>query len=201
MGNNRGLIVTLVVIIIILALALTAAVAYIFMSKTDNSGNKIITNTQNNRVIQNTDDFDDEDANSIANNVVNNNTVINNSIDNNTVDNNVNNAANENTNSNVVNNTNNNSVIPDNPNTGTDMEKLAFNNKFMSYLGELTGTKLNELLDVVVESNKQNPNHKVSASSSTLQGLSEITETDMYVITFEYDDNGYVSVVNIEKKV
>lgn len=200
MGNNRGLIVTLVVIIIILALALTAAVAYIFMGKTDNSGNKIITNTQSNRIIQNTDDFGDEDANSIANNVTNN-TVINNSIDNNTVDNNVNNVANENTNSNVVNNTNNNSAIPDNPNTETDMEKLAFNNKFMSYLGELTGTKLNELLDVVVESNKQNPNHKVSASSSTLQGLNEITEADMYVITFEYDDNGYVSVVNIEKKV
>lgn len=81
-----------------------------------------------------------------------------------------------------------------------DMEKLMFNTNFNSYVGDITGQRLNALLKTIEESNTMHPEHKITISSNNLQSLDQIVETEVYKVTPSYDDNGYISNINMDKK-
>lgn len=85
-------------------------------------------------------------------------------------------------------------------NTSGDMEKLIFNTNFTPYLGDITGTQLNNLLLEIQVSNNNYLNHPVTLSSNNLSDLNGIVATDTYTITCSYDENGYISNINIDKK-
>lgn len=92
--------------------------------------------------------------------------------------------------------TDNNEELGD---TSNDLAKAIFNDQFTSYLGKITGAQLNSLLSTIQTSNSANPEHQISLTSNNLQDLNGILETDEYVITLTYDDNKYVSNINIDK--
>lgn len=103
-------------------------------------------------------------------------------------------------------------------------EVQTFNNKFTTYSGTQTGSTLNALMDAVASSNGTKSLHPIlvhakgGASSAvywgkantkvTPAGEGEISpnktnsypnysRTDSYVVSFKYDANGYVCVINI----
>lgn len=85
-------------------------------------------------------------------------------------------------------------------NTAGDMEKLIFNTNLNSYVGDITGKRLNTLLQTIEESNTRYPEHQVTISSNNLQSLNQIVETEVYTITASYDDDGYINNINMDKK-
>lgn len=86
--------------------------------------------------------------------------------------------------------------------TGTEGMKAAeFNKELMNYIGEITGSQFEELKQIVQKKMTENPEHPITASSSNLQSLGDVVATEKYIITFSYDDNGYINNVNINKKI
>ena len=88
------------------------------------------------------------------------------------------------------------------PGTENDLEKAVFNTKFISYYGngEIAGADIMKLINEVVASNEANPNHQVDVQTNTLTNPSDIVETEKYSIALEYDANGWVSIIKVEKK-
>lgn len=84
-------------------------------------------------------------------------------------------------------------------NATSDIEKLIFNSKFTPYIGEITGTKLAELVQAILDNNSTNTEHQIMYTSNNLQEISEFLETDKYIITLKYDDAGYINIINIDK--
>lgn len=84
-------------------------------------------------------------------------------------------------------------------NATSDIEKLIFNSKFTPYIGEITGTKLAELVQAILDNNSTNVEHQIMYTSNNLQEISEFLETDKYIITLKYDDAGYINIINIDK--
>lgn len=85
--------------------------------------------------------------------------------------------------------------------TTIDMGKLTFNSKFIIYAGDITGERLNSLLQEAMESNNNYPEHQITLTSNNLQTLEGIVATDIYSILFSYDLEGYVNNINIDKKM
>lgn len=88
-----------------------------------------------------------------------------------------------------------------NENTTTDMDKLIFNSAFTSYLGNITGERLNMMLQTIVDYSTKYPERVITLSSNNLPDLNGIVTTDIYTITLTYGDDGYVSNINIDKKL
>jgi len=85
--------------------------------------------------------------------------------------------------------------------TTTDMDKLIFNTAFMSYVGNINGDRLNSLLQVIQDSNTKYPEHQITISSNNLSDLNGIASTNIYTITLSYDDDGYISNINIDQQI
>lgn len=88
-----------------------------------------------------------------------------------------------------------------NDNTQNDFEKLLFNSKFTNYQGEINGVVLGELFNVLLDSNSKNPNHQIGYTSNNLTQVTEFRQQDLYVITLQYDSNGFVNNINIDAKI
>ena len=92
-------------------------------------------------------------------------------------------------------------------NTGTsqtpagtsDLQAAIFNAKFNNYIGNITGSKINELLRIATESVTNDPSHPITINSNTITDLSEIMPTETYMITPAYDSAGYINTLNIDK--
>ena len=56
-------------------------------------------------------------------------------------------------------------------------------------------------MQLAQESMNTDPEHVISVNSNTLHGMDDILETEAYIITLQYDNNGYVNIINIEKKI
>ena len=99
----------------------------------------------------------------------------------------------------------NNNSQSNTSNTSTDdMEKVIFNNKFMNYLGDITGVQLAELIQLAGQESMNSASaqpHVISFTSNNLQVINGILETDIYTVTFAYDENGYINTINIDKKM
>lgn len=181
MDRSRNIIIVLIITILILIIALVGAMVYIFMNQNDDTKDSNVVNNANN----NTSIVENEDENEIdTENIIQNPDV-------------------ENEYANEIENTVNSEIDnnEDEENTTGDMDKLAFNTPFISYLGNISGEKLNTLLITIENSNINNPEHQITLSSNTLQSLDEIVVTETYTITLSYDDNGYISNINIDKKL
>lgn len=83
----------------------------------------------------------------------------------------------------------------------TDMDKLIFNTTFTSYLGNITGERLNMMLQTMAEYSSKYPEHIITLSSNNLSDLNGIVGTDIYTVTFSYGDDGYINNINIDKKL
>jgi len=91
---------------------------------------------------------------------------------------------------------------PETPIQGSqDMDKLIFNTAFMSYVGNINGDRLNSLLQVIQDSNTKYPEHQITISSNNLSDLNGIASTNIYTITLSYDDDGYISNINIDQHI
>lgn len=91
---------------------------------------------------------------------------------------------------------------PETPTQGTDdMDKLIFNTAFMSYVGNINGDRLNSLLQVIQDSNTKYPEHQITISSNNLSDLNGIASTNIYTITLSYDEDGYISNINIDQQI
>lgn len=88
-----------------------------------------------------------------------------------------------------------------NQNATTDLDKIIFNTKFTSYAGTITGEKLNSLLTTIQSSNATNAEHQITLSSNNLSDLNGIGTTDEYIIELTFGEDGYVSNINIDKKI
>lgn len=86
-------------------------------------------------------------------------------------------------------------------NSVSDMEKLIFNSKFTSYIGEINGIEIEQLMQEIFDNNSTNTEHQITYTSNNLQEISEFLETDRYIITVQYDDAGYISNINIDMKM
>ena len=84
-----------------------------------------------------------------------------------------------------------------------DIEKAEFNNKFISFYGngEITGENVKKLIDEILASNASNTNHQIQVKTDTLQGISDIVDTETYSISLSYDENNWVNTVILDKKV
>lgn len=180
MNNNRNLIIILIAIIAILIIALTGAIVYIVIQKDNNASKKNVVNT-------NPINSHDYDENEVENNIIND------------VENDIENGI-EGNSDNIINNSIQ-SPTNETENTVSDMEKLTFNTQFTSYLGRITGTKLNNLLQTIQASNSANAEHQISLTSNNLDNLNGILPTDFYIITLVYDTQGYINCININKEI
>lgn len=97
---------------------------------------------------------------------------------------------------------NNENSISQVPSTETDLEKAIFNTKFISYYGngEINGADIMKMINDVVASNEANPTHLVDVQTNTLTNPSDIIDTEKYSIAIEYDANGWVNIIKVEKK-
>lgn len=194
--NNKNLITILIIIIAILTISLIGAIVYIVTNISTPNAPIMINTYSKNEVISN----QTEDNSVITDNTVTNDTVDsneNNEVNNNELNTNIpNNEENENTN--VSENEQENVVTPTQP-PEEDMEKLLFNSDIIAFLGEVTGEQIQQLLNILDESNNNNPNHQITISSNSIAGPNEIVQTEKYVVTLSYDD-GYICTVNIDKK-
>ena len=81
----------------------------------------------------------------------------------------------------------------------TDIDKARFNSKFIEFDegGEISGSKLKDLINEVRSNNSQNTAHMVDVQTST---VSEVNDEEKYSILLKYDDFGWISQIVIEKK-
>lgn len=185
MNNNKSLIIMLIVIIAILIIALTGAIVYIVMQKSENSGNKIVVNTNN------SDRPNYYDENEIENNTEEN------EVENNTEDELVNNIEDDDISTPI-------SPIEgsdDENTTVSDMEKIIFNSQFTSYLGKISVMQLQNLMTAVQTSNSTNTQHQITLTSNNMQDLNGLKDTDYFIITLTYDTEGYINRINIDKQI
>ena len=80
-----------------------------------------------------------------------------------------------------------------------DISTLVFNSKFNYYIGDITGSKINDLLKIAQESVDSYPDHPITISSNNLADLNEIVPTETYRVTPAYDSAGYINKFNIDK--
>ncbi len=80
-----------------------------------------------------------------------------------------------------------------------DISTLVFNSKFNYYIGDITGSKINDLLKIAQDSVTNYPEHPLTISSNTLTDLNEIVPTETYRVTPSYDTAGYINTLNIDK--
>lgn len=80
-----------------------------------------------------------------------------------------------------------------------DISTLVFNSKFNYYIGDITGSKINDLLKIAQDSVSNSPEHPITISSNNLTDLSEIIPTETYRVTQSYDTAGYINKLNIDK--
>ena len=85
--------------------------------------------------------------------------------------------------------------------TSNDLEKINFNSQIIPYSGRITGAQLYTLLQTAQASNNANPEHQITLTSSNLQSLNQIVQTEYYIITLSYDTEGYVNNINIDKEI
>lgn len=191
--NNKNLIIALIIVIAVLIVALAGTIAYIAINKDNNPKNTpiIVDNDRLNENKTNQNELKNENSeNTTINNVENNNNVVNNTDVNNT------------TNTEAPNNTSepqDNTIQPTQP-PEEDMTKLLFNSDIIAYLGEITGEQVQQLINTIIESNNKNANHQITISSNSIGGPNEIVSTEKYVVTLSYDTEGYICLVNIDKK-
>lgn len=92
------------------------------------------------------------------------------------------------------------SQMPNQTPTGTsDLQAAIFNAKFNNYIGNITGSKINDLLRIATESVTNDPSHPITISSNNITDLNEIMPTETYIITPSYDSAGYINTLNIDK--
>lgn len=92
------------------------------------------------------------------------------------------------------------SQTPDQTPNGTgDLQTVLFNSKFNTYIGNITGSKVNDLLRIATESVNNDPSHPITISSNNITDLSEIMPTETYMVTPSYDSAGYINTLNIDK--
>ena len=80
-----------------------------------------------------------------------------------------------------------------------DISTLVFNSKFNYYIGDITGSKINDLLKIAQDSVGNYPEHPITISSNNLADLNEIVPTETYRVTPSYDSAGYINKLNIDK--
>lgn len=80
-----------------------------------------------------------------------------------------------------------------------DISTLVFNSKFNYYIGDITGSKINDLLKIAQDSVSNYPEHPLTISSNNLTDLNEIVPTETYRVTPSYDSAGYINKLNIDK--
>ena len=85
------------------------------------------------------------------------------------------------------------------PSGTSDLQAAIFNAKFNNYIGNITGSKINDLLRIATESVTNDPSHPITINSNTITDLSEIMPTETYMITPAYDSAGYINTLNIDK--
>ena len=193
--NSRKLVVPLIVIVAILSIVLIGTVIYVLINKSNNvaSNQEIvdINKEKNENALH--DELPDE---------INENTNQINELQNVT---NIDNTQTDEINEVIGIEPQNNNSQSNTSNTSTDdMEKVIFNNKFMNYLGDITGVQLAELIQLAGQESMNSTSaqpHVISFTSNNLQVINGILETDIYTVTFAYDENGYINTINIDKKM
>lgn len=193
--NSRKLVVPLIVIVAILSIVLIGTVIYVLINKSNNvaSNQEIvdINKEKNENALH--DELPDE---------INENTNQINELQNIT---NIDNTQTDEINEVIGIEPQNNNSQSNTSNTSTDdMEKVIFNNKFMNYLGDITGVQLAELIQLAGQESMNSTSaqpHVISFTSNNLQVINGILETDIYTVTFAYDENGYINTINIDKKM
>ena len=193
--NSRKLVVPLIVIVAILSIVLIGTVIYVLINKSNNvaSNQEIvdINKEKNENALH--DELPDE---------INENTNQINELQNVT---NIDNTQTDEINEVIGIEPQNNNSQSNTSNTSTDdMEKVIFNNKFMNYLGDITGVQLAELIQLAGQESMNSASaqpHVISFTSNNLQVINGILETDIYTVTFAYDENGYINTINIDKKM
>lgn len=80
-----------------------------------------------------------------------------------------------------------------------DISTLVFNSKFNYYIGDIAGSKINDLLKIAQDSVSNYPEHPLTISSNNLSDLNEIVPTETYRVTPYYDSAGYINKLNIDK--
>lgn len=87
-------------------------------------------------------------------------------------------------------------------NTTVSPEVQRFNQKFTSYADEtMKGKEIKEnLAKLISESNKANPEHKISLHAGSIKSIKEIIDDAEYKIKLSYDDDGYLKRIDAEKQ-
>jgi len=91
-----------------------------------------------------------------------------------------------------------------------NFDKESFNNSLNLYLGTSYGIQLGSLLDEVITNNKTNTNHLITVKFSDVATTDPIEiknikinygtgMSDKYEVSAEYDENGYINEITIEK--
>lgn len=88
----------------------------------------------------------------------------------------------------------------DEQNNFNSFEVQSFNVQFTVFKGEITGAQFGSLINTAIASNEKNPEHQVNPTSNNLESFANIDESETYVVTFSYDDEGYVNSINIDLK-
>ena len=81
----------------------------------------------------------------------------------------------------------------------SDIDKARFNSKYIAFDegGEISGSKIRELINEVISNNSQNATHIIDVQTST---ISEVNDEEKYSILLKYDENGWINQIFIEKK-
>lgn len=103
--------------------------------------------------------------------------------------------------------TNNNGSSNEN-NYVSEFEKKAFNSKLELYVGTNWGAQLSHLIDIITTNNKTNTEHILtvvygSVNTTDVDEIRNIKNSlgnwDEYEVIFDYDENGFINLITIEK--
>lgn len=90
----------------------------------------------------------------------------------------------------------------------SDFEKSSFNSTFEMYVGTERGNSVSRLIDKVITNNKTNDEHIItvvfdnikSTDSDEIRSIKKsLDDWTEYEVILDYDENGFVNLITIEK--
>ena len=96
----------------------------------------------------------------------------------------------------------------DNNSYADEFEKKSFNSRLEMYVGTNWGNQVSSLIDVITTNNKTNPNRMLTVvfgeinttDADEIRNIKKsLDDWDEYEIVLDYDENGFVHLITIEK--